>query len=632
MSYLSKSDYKTAHDCFSKLYYKKKEYPSTNDSNEYLQFLAQGGYMVGKLATLYYPEGIDISTGKNHNLAVELTEKYLNEDNVTLFEGSILSKGKLIRIDILKKENKTLHLIEVKSKSYDPEDNLDNNDYEDYLYDVGFQYLVLKEKYPDYKIIPYLFMPDKSKTTSIEGLAFLFDIKENKTDSKFRSYSITVPAERIEDLVNYNILTLVNVEEYILKLLPEIEHEVNILLPSLEGVITKISAPLGKKCFKCEYSITENQPSNGFEECWKDMPKPKFHLKDLTRAASQSKSVKEMDSLIRQKKVSFDDIESLLGEGTGDKRRKIQIEYTKKNEEYIVPQLKIELESFKYPLHFIDFETSRTALPYHKGMRPYEQVTFQWSCHTIKTPGDEPAHGEWLNLETDFPNFKFAEELMDYMNHNGGIGTPLMWSPYENTVLRDVYIQMINYGYDNPELKKWLETIVKFRKRKDEDPLVPDYLCETEGRFVDLNALANQFYFHPLMKGKTSIKWVLPAVLSSINSERIKNWLKNFSHGYNLYEEDENGMPKDPYDLLKPLEIYEEAERLAEASDDEVHVYEGTGAMRAYEDLMIGLNKGNEEIKQKYKEALLRYCKLDTLAMVIIWEYWGNVSLGEINE
>ena len=49
--------------------------------------------------------------------------------------------------------------------------------------------------------------------------------------------------------------------------------------------------------------------------------------------------------------------------------------------------------------------------------------------------------------------------------------------------------------------------------------------------------------------------------------------------------------------------------------------------MRAYEDLMIGLNKGNEEIKQKYKEALLRYCKLDTLAMVIIWEYWYNFQL-----
>jgi len=623
MTYLSKSDYKVAHNCFSKLFYKKKEYPSTNDTDEYLQFLAQGGYMVGKLATLYYPEGIEISTGRDHKLAVELTEKYLKNDNVTLFESSILSKGKLIRIDILKKENNTLHLIEVKSKSYDPEDNLDNNDYKDYLFDAGFQYYVLREKYPDYKIIPYLFMPDKSKATSIEGLAFLFDVKENKTDSKFRSYDISVPADRIKDLVDDDILTLINVEEYIYKLLPKIENEINILLPSLDDEITKIDVPLNKKCFNCEYSVTNgNHPSSGFDECWKDMPKPKYHLKDLTRVGSQSRSVKAMDSLIQQKKVSFDDIVDLLGDGASDTRRNIQIEYTKKNEEFIDPQLKSELESFKYPLHFIDFETSRVALPYHKGMRPYEQVTFQWSCHSIKTPGAEPVHGEWLNLETEFPNFKFAEELMDYMNGNGGIGTPLMWSPYENTTLREVYIQMLKYECKNEELKRWLETIVKFRKRKDEEPLVPDHLCETEGRFIDLNSLAKHYYFHPLMKGKTSIKWVLPAVLSSMNSRRIKNWLENCSPDFNLYEEDQNGIPKDPYELLKPPKIFEEAEKLDKATDHDVYVNEGTGAMRAYEDLMIGLNKGNEEIKQKYQEALLRYCKLDTLAMVIIWEYW----------
>jgi len=43
-------------------------------------------------------------------------------------------------------------------------------------------------------------MPDKSKVTCIEGLAFLFDIKENKTDSKFRSYDITVPVDSIKEV------------------------------------------------------------------------------------------------------------------------------------------------------------------------------------------------------------------------------------------------------------------------------------------------------------------------------------------------------------------------------------------------------------------------------------------------
>ena len=64
-----------------------------------------------------------------------------------------------------------------------------------------------------------------------------------------------------------------------------------------------------------------------------------------------------------------------------------------------------------YPLHFIDFETATAALPYHKGMSPYEAVAFQWSCHTISQPGVEPEHYEWINLDQKFPNFEFARSL-----------------------------------------------------------------------------------------------------------------------------------------------------------------------------------------------------------------------------
>ena len=83
---------------------------------------------------------------------------------------------------------------------------------------------------------------------------------------------------------------------------------------------------------------------------------------------------------------------------------------------------------------------------------------------------------------------------------------------------------------------------------------------------------------------------MLPAVLSTINSGKISKWLENFSPDFNLYKVDENGIVLGPYRLLIPLEIYEEAERLDEAAEDDVYVNEGTGAMRAYEDLMIGLN------------------------------------------
>lgn len=38
-----------------------------------------------------------------------------------------------------------------------------------------------------------------------------------------------------------------------------------------------------------------------------------------------------------------------------------------------------KIEALTGPIHCIDFETSRLALLYHRGMRPYGPVTFQWS-------------------------------------------------------------------------------------------------------------------------------------------------------------------------------------------------------------------------------------------------------------
>ena len=135
------------------------------------------------------------------------------------------------------------------------------------------------------------------------------------------------------------------------------------------------------------------------------------------------------------------------------------------------------------------------------------------------------------------------------------------------------------------------------------------------GAFVDMNDLALKYYFHPVMKGRTSIKVTLPAVLAANNSKRTENWLSNFDEGINLLHRGEDGIIENPYKHLPPIDLLENAEK----------VNEGTGAMRAYEDMLFGISKHQPEIKKAYAAALLRYCKLDTLAMVIIWEHWRNL-------
>ena len=78
--------------------------------------------------------------------------------------------------------------------------------------------------------------------------------------------------------------------------------------------------------------------------------------------------------------------------------------------------LKDAMAEWKFPLHLIDFETSGVALPFYKGMKPYEQVAFQFSHHKVELTegnGYSVSHAnQYINTEKGFfPNFQFVREL-----------------------------------------------------------------------------------------------------------------------------------------------------------------------------------------------------------------------------
>lgn len=57
---LAKSDSNWPQILQKKLVFKMKKYDSFNDTDEYMMMLTQGGYIVGKKATLLFPDGIDV--------------------------------------------------------------------------------------------------------------------------------------------------------------------------------------------------------------------------------------------------------------------------------------------------------------------------------------------------------------------------------------------------------------------------------------------------------------------------------------------------------------------------------------------------------------------------------------------
>lgn len=622
MIYLSKSDFQIASSCPKKLMYKKAYYPTANDTNEYMETLAQGGYIVGKIATLLFPEGIEIDG--NTQDCIKQTNVLLKRDKVVLFEAAILSGQKLVRIDVLVKKGTNLHLIEVKSKSHNTDEEFEKAKPKKYTEDIGYQYLVLKEAFPEYTIKCSLLMPDKAKRTTIDELAGWFSIKkrEKVTDTEleelpaqqkpsFNKPEVIFKYENAPDRENYvnrlkleGILGYQDVTDEIEQMQANIKQRASNFIRILNNGIQPIDYQINKGCKACEFNTPETE-KNGFKECWGSLAYTEPNIFDLYYGGAIGHYTKGyyLDELIADKKTSIFDIDlerlkNKQGElGSRALRQTIQIQNTRTNSEWISPELKSTIDKLKYPIHFIDFETYTGALPFHRGMRAYELIAFQWSCHTITSPGATPQHSEWIHTGANFhdtnafPNFEFARSLMKQI---GTSGTPLMWATHENTVLRTILNQMDVFEIQVDGLKQWLTNITSDNNR--------------DGRLVDMNKMTQNYYFHPYMKGRTSIKKVLPAIWSHFP------YLHQVEH-FKSYVPDEfiSGI-LDPYDILTSGLSMEEW-------DDEV-VSGGTAAMRAYHRIRFDESLGGIQ-KDELKYQLLQYCKLDTLAMVIIAYHWG---------
>jgi hypothetical protein len=51
-------------------------------------------------------------------------------------------------------------------------------------------------------------------------------------------------------------------------------------------------------------------------------------------------------------------------------------------------------------------------------------------------------------------------------------------------------------------------------------------------------------------------------------------------------------------------------------------VKNGPGAMLAYEHIRYGLAASDQAGRKSMRRQLMRYCELDTAAMVMVWKHW----------
>ena len=643
--YLTKSKFKAALECPCKLFYydRKKEYANLNAENDFLQALAEGGYQVGELAKLYYPGGYDIKS-LDYDKSLEETNKLLKKDNVIIYEAAIKYKSCFVRVDILKKTGNSIQLIEVKAKSFNPENEelVDKSGYicskwKSYLYDVAFQNWVAKKSFPNFCIDPFLLVADKSQKTTVKGLNQIFKISKNAGGR----IEIKLPENINEIDLGQKILVPLNVKDIVERIWNgtdiKDDKKTGEELKSFEERIyeysdyycsdTKYPVTIGQKCKKCEYKNTENTQKaglkSGFEDCWQKACGKNFDFNkpNIFEVWNFRKGQELIDSNIYYMENIPKDYflnESGLPKSTSTARQLLQIEKTLNDPtESINPILYKEMEEWKFPLHFIDFETSMTAIPFSKDKKPYEQLAFQFSSHTLYEDGTI-LHDEYLHDKVGkFPNFDFVKALMSVLNKDNG--TIFRYAAHENTVLRQIQQQMIDEDankYD--QLIAWIDTVTQWQEGKEK--------LFGERNMVDLQRMVVNYYYHPRMKGSNSIKVVLPAILSA--SDFIKSkYSEPLPFGTHLKNKilwqlkTNSSEPENPYKLLDPIFKDIDAEQIEHFFDGSV-IKEGGAAATAYARMQFSEMSDTE--RQALRKSLLSYCELDTLAMLMIYEHWSS--------
>lgn len=654
MAVLSKSRFKLGLECPNKLFFtSNSNYANKKNSDSFLAALAEGGFQVEELARLHYPNGNFIETETyEYERAAQLTREALLQENVVIYEAAFLVDGFFIRTDILEKKGNLIRLIEVKAKSLDStNENIFvgvrgglSAGFKPYLFDLAFQKKVAQLAYPEFHFTTYFMMADKIKTAQIDGLNQLFRVPSNgnpRTDIIRRVNSI--------EEIGGSVLSEINVDQIINDIITDKYKYYDNLGFSEAMELFKNSyveqnylnwAPNFSACKKCEFKATFEEKVNGllsgFDFCfnrhfgWQEEDFNSPNALEVWNFRGGN-LMAEQRLLMRDLQENDFNIQLVARKISSSERQWIQVEKARTNDGTIHVEkegLQDEMNKWKFPLHFIDFETSTVALPFTTGRKPYEQVAFQFSHHVYHEDGTIEHKTEFIsNTPGEFPNYIFARALKRALDSD--TGTIFRFAAHENTILNAIIEQLKQSNEPNKEeLLIFLKSITNSTKNSVEQ-------WSGERTMIDLNKVIKDYYYNPYTKGSNSIKAVLPAALNSSPFLQAKYGMplhdisvssKNFDENH-IWLRLENNEVINPYKMLPPLfEEWNELE-LADTISEVETISDGGAALTAYAKLQYQDMTAIE--RTEITTGLLKYCELDTLAMVMIYEHLKEICENE---
>ena len=651
--YLTKSRFQLAMQCKTKLFYEgKAEYANQSIDDPFLLSLAEGGFQVGALAKCYFPSGQEVET-KDAEEALRLTDELMQRQDAIIYEAAFLHGNLFVRTDILVKKGKQLELIEVKAKSFDAlnesflgKDGAISRNWLAYLYDVAFQKHVLSLALPGYEIKASLMLADKNAGCPEDGLNQMFRVSRDEWGRKRVKVSENLKPEHLVP----QILTRVDADTCCEQI-----FSADMVLcgnsVSFAGFVERIAdfyqrdekirtAP-SSICRDCEFRASDDELQKGLKSGLRDCWAESLGWQDADFKAQTVLDIwnfRKKDTLIGEGRIKLTDIteQDILPKDdrkpglSQSQRQWLQVEKYQKEDrsEWVdIENLSREMRAWTYPLHFIDFETSMAAIPFNKGRHPYEGIAFQFSHHVVREDGLVEHKGQYLNAQPGvFPNYEFIRALKGELDRDEG--TIFRYASHENTFLNTIRRQLLEDPQDIPDrqaLCLFIETITK-------SVIGSPQPWEGQRAMVDLCEMVRRYYYNPATGGSNSIKYVLPAILNSsawlqqkyakpiygakdgIPSLNFRDW--------SWISYDANGKVIDPYKLLPAMfRDLTARENDLLSQDDEIN--NGGAALTAYARMQFEDMSDYE--RQEIHDALLKYCELDTLAMVMIFEGWREM-------
>mgnify|MGYP001558103299 FL=1 len=327
-----------------------------------------------------------------------------------------------------------------------------------------------------------------------DGNGHLYEIKSSTEVKKEHLFDVTFQSIITEEETKLKKIFVVTLnKEYVLN--GELDINSLFIVKDVTKIVKKLKSTVEDLMYQAINVVNTEKPEK-IEGCLnpKTCPCP-----DLCHPNLPEKSIfnvpylshKRKRELIDSKIININDISDELP--LNPMQRKI-VNAIKTNKPYLDKiKLKNFLDSFVYPIYFLDYETYPLAVPIYNKYKTYQQMVFQYSLHIVNKDGTI-LHKEYLETEQGDPSRNLIKQLSSDI---GPVGSVISWNK-------------------------------TFEMGRNEDmarlyPEHSEFLKDVNKRMIDLADFINkEMYIHPDFLGSWSIKNVLPVMVPELSYKKLK--------------------------------------------------------------------------------------------------------------